>query len=197
MANSTGARSRAKSRDDKLTGTIVQPFMATTLAGCKAAIARKCSDPFKRLTLGHSNSAITDRSYRDPRIIGAQPVILFKPWEATAAVSNGGLFEMTDSTDLDGTESAFRKLADKWKQETAHLSSDHEMSMHPAYQRIIGMGPAVVPSLLAELKRDPNHWFWALRSITGENPVSENARGRLDAMITAWLDWGRSRGYTV
>lgn len=32
--------------------------------------------------LGHSNVAVTDRSYRDPRIIGAQPVELFKPWEA-------------------------------------------------------------------------------------------------------------------
>lgn len=31
--------------------------------------------------LGHSNSNVTEKSYRDPRIIGATPIVLFKPWE--------------------------------------------------------------------------------------------------------------------
>jgi hypothetical protein len=59
--------------------------------------------------------------------------------------------------------------------------------MHPAYQQIIGLGPAGVPLLLRELEREPDHWFWALRAITGEDPVPEEARGRLREMAAAWL----------
>jgi hypothetical protein len=42
---------------------------------------------------------------------------------------------------------------------------------HPAYQRIIEMGQPVMPLIFRELEREPDHWFWALQSITGENPV--------------------------
>ena len=64
--------------------------------------------------------------------------------------------------------------------------------LHPAYQRIIGMGWAVVPLLLNELQRQPDHWFWALQAITGEEP----ARGTetLQAAAEAWLNWGREPG---
>ena len=34
----------------------------------------------------------------------------------------------------------FGALAVQWMRETRHLSSDHEIAMHPSYQRIIGMG---------------------------------------------------------
>jgi hypothetical protein len=59
-------------------------------------------------------------------------------------------------------------------------------------QRIIAMGWAVVPLLLKELRRQPDHWLWALQAITGEEP----ARGAetLQAAARAWLDWGRKRG---
>lgn len=67
--------------------------------------------------------------------------------------------------------------------------------MHPTYQRIIGMGPRVVPLLLAELERKSGHWFWALHAITGANPVPEDSEGNLRAMAEAWLEWGRQRGY--
>lgn len=45
-----------------------------------------------------------------------------------------------------------------------------EMAMHPAYQRIIGLGPEVAPLLLRELERQPDHWFWALKALTGADP---------------------------
>ncbi len=67
--------------------------------------------------------------------------------------------------------------------------------MHPAYQRIIGLGPAVIPLILADLARQPDHWFWALRALTGEDPVPAEARGRVKAMADAWLQWGRENGY--
>ena len=67
--------------------------------------------------------------------------------------------------------------------------------MHPAYQQIIGMGPAAIPWLLAELEREPDHWFWALKSITMVDPVSADERGDIHKMAQAWLKWGKDRGY--
>lgn len=89
----------------------------------------------------------------------------------------------------------FQQLATTWKSEAALLSSATEIAMHPAYQEIIGMGEEAVPYILADLRDEPAHWFWALRSITGVNPVKPEQRGRLKEMTHAWLQWGRERGY--
>lgn len=67
--------------------------------------------------------------------------------------------------------------------------------MHPAYQRIIGMGDAAVPLILQELERSPDHWFWALNAITGADPVPESRRGVMSEMVKAWLEWGVQHGY--
>lgn len=52
------------------------------------------------------------------------------------------------------------------------------------------MGEGAVPLLLAELRREPDDWFWALHAITGANPVPAASRGDLRAMTEAWLQWG-------
>lgn len=93
----------------------------------------------------------------------------------------------------DDEERKFRRLADQWLRETAHISSIKKACMHPAYQRIIGMGPAVVPYLLRELEQNPDHWFWALNAITEQDPAS--AEDSLDGAKMAWLEWGREKGY--
>src|SRR5690349_303577 len=56
----------------------------------------------------------------------------------------------------------FSGLAATWKEEIQYSSSLTEWVLSPAYQRIIGLGPTVVPSILLELSRRPDHWFWAL-----------------------------------
>ena len=89
----------------------------------------------------------------------------------------------------------FQQLVRRWKTETEHLSSTVRMAKHPAYQEIIRMGSAAVPLLLAELQRDPDFWFAALREITKENPVPARAAGKVKAMARAWIEWGRERGY--
>jgi len=85
----------------------------------------------------------------------------------------------------------FDDLATTWERETINLSSAQEKVLHHAYQRIIGMGWSVIPLILERLRIRPNFWFWALWVLTGENPVSEDARGNLKAMTEAWLDWGQ------
>ncbi len=89
----------------------------------------------------------------------------------------------------------FGRLATEWKQQSRFMSSTAQMAMLPSYQRIIGMGLIAVPLILEELGRQPDHWFWALESITDENPVPSEAAGKVKEMAEAWLRWGKQHGY--
>lgn len=89
----------------------------------------------------------------------------------------------------------FERLRDQWKQTRGPLSSTTELVTQPPYQEIIGMGEKVVPLILDELRSELDHWFWALKAVTGEDPVPPADRGDLEAMAEAWLNWGRRRGY--
>jgi uncharacterized protein (DUF433 family) len=89
----------------------------------------------------------------------------------------------------------FRDLAQQWKDATEYCSSTTEISMHPAYQRIIGMGERALPLIVEELRHEPDHWFWALKAITGNDPVAPSDRGDLQLMTQAWLNWAGQHGY--
>jgi hypothetical protein len=69
------------------------------------------------------------------------------------------------------------------------------MAKHPAYQEIISMGERAIPLLLAELRREPDHWFVALHTITGANPVPPESEGKVSEMANAWVRWGEKGGY--
>jgi hypothetical protein len=92
-------------------------------------------------------------------------------------------------------ETTFYQLVEQWKTETRGISSTEQLSMHSAYQQIIGMGSEVIPMLLRELEKNSGRWFWALKSITREDPVLPEQRGKTKEMIEAWLNWGRKKGY--
>ncbi len=89
----------------------------------------------------------------------------------------------------------FHQLAEQWKRERGPYSSSAQLAQHPAYQQIIDLGPEVVPLLLHELERETDHWFRALRALTGADPVPPELRGNLPAIRDAWLRWGRDKGY--
>jgi hypothetical protein len=88
----------------------------------------------------------------------------------------------------------FHRLAAEWKQQSRFLSNSAQMAMLRPYQLIIGMGPAVVPLILDELRREPDQWFWASESITEQNPVPPEAMGKVRLMAQAWLTWGEQQG---
>src|SRR5713226_5375783 len=88
----------------------------------------------------------------------------------------------------------FRRLASEWKKQSHYLSNTAQMAMLTPYQRIIGMGPPVVPLILEELRREPDHWFWALESITEQNPVAPEEMGKVRLMAQAWVRWGEQQG---
>jgi len=92
-------------------------------------------------------------------------------------------------------EAEFNRLAEKWRTETRMLSLVTHKSMHPTYQRIIGMGKPVIPLILQDIEQKPDHWFWALRAITGENPVKPEQVGRMKLMAQAWIQWAKEHGY--
>jgi hypothetical protein len=115
---------------------------------------------------------------------------------ATAATIDSSITEAyrhwltTLTSELGTTEEAFRRLAAQWQAETEFQSSITRIAMHPAYQRIIGMGPVALPLILRDLEATQAPWFWALRAITGTDPVSEDDRGYIDRMVRAWTRWG-------
>ena len=91
----------------------------------------------------------------------------------------------------------FHSLAESWKSQAARLPRVIDMVMLPSYQQIIGLGEQALPFILLELQQSPDHWFWALRAITGEDPVPPEERGNVAAMRRSWLRWGAERGYVT
>lgn len=92
-------------------------------------------------------------------------------------------------------ESEFIKHRDIWSEATQFHSSAISICMHPSYQRIIGMGKPVLPLIFKELAKSNGHWYWALKAITGEDPVKPKHSGRMIVMRHEWLKWGRVNGY--
>ena len=84
----------------------------------------------------------------------------------------------------------FDSLAEQWHGET-HLLSGADIELHPAYQRIIGMGRPALPFILKNMRAFGGHWFWALEAISGENPARDTSR--VSEGIAAWLRWGRDQ----
>jgi hypothetical protein len=93
----------------------------------------------------------------------------------------------------DEVETRFEELAATWTAETLALSSLSDMVLHPAYQEILGLGLQVVPSILTRLEHEPDHWFWALRFITGADPAEGTET--VHAAAQAWTAWGTERGF--
>jgi hypothetical protein len=97
------------------------------------------------------------------------------------------------------TEICFHALADKWTEETAHLSSIPQMIMHPSYQAVVEMAERdkefMIPLILKDMKKKRRHWFWLLTQLTGENPINPKDAGKVNKMIKAWTDWGIEKGY--
>ena len=86
----------------------------------------------------------------------------------------------------------FDKLVANWKSETSFNSSLSGKIINPHYLRIIGMGRTAVPLIIQELRENPDHFFVALVSITGEDPVPEADKGNISKMAATWINWAES-----
>lgn len=103
---------------------------------------------------------------------------------------------LSASSRRESSRERFTSLARQWRAETRWLSSTSQIAMHPAYQAIIGMGSEALPMILEELRERSGYWYWALKAITREDPVTPADRGSIPAMKAAWLRWGSAKGIT-
>jgi len=92
----------------------------------------------------------------------------------------------------DEVRGIFEPLAESWEAETEFLSMTPQITGHPAYFEIVGLGPPAVPLILERLKKSTRPWFQALTAMTREDPAAE-ADSHSEA-AKAWLEWGRRRG---
>ncbi len=95
----------------------------------------------------------------------------------------------------DEARTRFNLLVAQWKASRGHSSSINAWVRLPAYRAIIALGSPVIPLLLEELEKSPDHWFWALKELTGENPVTATSRGNMAEMAQCWIKWGKEKGY--
>lgn len=92
----------------------------------------------------------------------------------------------------------FHDLLQRWHSERRATRSVVEMVTCPSYQRIIAMGEPAIPLILSQLRTEgdePDHWFWALRILTGIDPVRQEDQGDIVRMAEAWMQWGVDEGY--
>jgi hypothetical protein len=153
----------------------------------------------------HMTTLLPTTGYRVEKAVFDGPIV--PPWSHSDVVvlstSEGiektlpiSLFEVSEpkvprpSARLRAT---FESLRQQWAEASATQGSPIEMFIHPAYQRIIGLGPDAVPLIVEALRERPDHWFWALSAITGVDPaegITSFKRAR-----EAWLSWAVEQGH--
>ena len=149
-------------------------------------------DPSAKTYLGRPSSDASRRLIRIPA------ALLVDPSNGTVRMLalRGGFVVIPDTITVETTiEHRFHQLSEEWHRETGFLSSITKKCTHPAYLKIIGLSERVVPILLRELERQPDHWFFALHILTDQDPVEEGDAGNMQRMSDAWLRWGREHGY--
>jgi hypothetical protein len=89
---------------------------------------------------------------------------------------------------LNDDETTFQELATRWKRETSDFSVLSRRYSHQSYLAILAMGRPAVPLILRALQREPDRWFDALQTLTGENPAEDSAT--FDEAVRRWIAWG-------
>lgn len=127
------------------------------------------------------------------------PIVEVRLQAPSTGTGSWTVFRTLPSRDVyaptDAERVKFRRLADQWRKETRALSSDSDIVANFAYYQIIGMGERALPLIFEEMQAHGGRWFWALRAITGENPVKREERGNVRRMTETWLEWARERNY--
>ena len=93
-------------------------------------------------------------------------------------------------------EQQVARLLERWRDETAYLSSSTAITGHPAYQELIALGPAALPCLFRDLEQSGDgHLSKALTAITGAHPIAAQERGKVNKIAESWLRWARENDY--
>lgn len=164
-----------------------------TLLGPAVSLVRQYLGGHGKWTFTLAESGIKRVIGQIDATIGKAAVDRMTPRQ-TGSLSPTGIKSDVISVDRQSRQT-FGKLAQEWRATRNPYDSGTQMFSHPAYQQIIGMGDKVLPLIFEELRRELDHWFWALKAITREDPVPPEQLGNLEAMRGHWLEWAQSRGY--
>ena len=120
-----------------------------------------------------------ERCVGDPELDGAVS-------DLATALDQARMLEETEAL-----RAEFNGLVDVWREETSGYSLAYQITAHPAYRRIIGMGRPALPLIFEYLAEHGGQWYVALHAITNADPVPEAAKGRREQAREAWLNWAR------
>jgi hypothetical protein len=138
-----------------------------------------------------------------PSLIGASAISNISP---TAPISKSSAVRAVSSTRraiINGIAAEFANDEAKFNSLVAECrrlrddGSSTDTVFNDAYGQIVGMGPAAIPFLLRELRKQSGHWITALTWIAGVELVTPDIRGDQRKMREAWLNWGSRNGYHV
>ena len=87
----------------------------------------------------------------------------------------------------------FTSLKDKWINETLIVSDPTELYSNENYQKIISLGDDIIPLLIKDMYNFKGDWSYALKKITGDNPVKKESKGKIDEIKKDWIDWYEAR----
>ncbi len=86
----------------------------------------------------------------------------------------------------------FEKLADEWERGTMHFSSSRMMKEHPAFQKLVDLGPDIIPLAIERLKREIGiFWFLVLLKLV-DNPPDTAVEGDMREMRRRWVEWEKN-----
>lgn len=102
--------------------------------------------------------------------------------------------EKLENKPSDEDREKFDTLCEQWMMETMFISDTNEIIMNKNHQRIIGMGERALPFIFENFEDSGWSWFWALSSITGQDP-DEECNGDVEKTSLFWSKWGESKGY--
>ena len=83
----------------------------------------------------------------------------------------------------------------KWKEMKTFISDTNKIISLQPYREIVLLGKIAIPWIIRDLRKAPDHWFHALKEITGENPISEKNLGNIIEMSNDWIKWAQENGY--
>lgn len=88
------------------------------------------------------------------------------------------------------TKVEFIVLTEKWKQETAILSSLTQIFRHPSVEKLVQAGDAILPWIFEAYEGDLwIAWGGLLQKITGKTPFGRKDRGHVRKIQESWLVW--------
>ncbi|MBE0305268.1 hypothetical protein [Leptospira interrogans] len=83
----------------------------------------------------------------------------------------------------------FKAKKAEWLRDTRFISDSNKIFSNPSYQAILELGAAALPFIIQDMKNTNNHWFFALKKITNQNPVKAEHIGNISLMKQDWLEW--------